>query len=76
MPQQPPAQSFGQVQPSPMQQSIARIYEACQAPPLAPAEYRAVFDILERAQGRPDKRKKKKASKIINKYKTICQEEN
>jgi len=28
------------------QQSIARIYEACQAPPLAPAEYRAVFEIL------------------------------
>ncbi len=33
-------------QPSAMQQSIARIYEACQAPPLAPAEYRAVFEIL------------------------------
>ncbi len=33
-------------QPSPMQQSIARIYEACQAPALAPAEYRAVFDVL------------------------------
>ena len=32
--------------PSAMQQSIARIYEACQAPPLAPAEYRAVFEIL------------------------------
>ncbi len=31
---------------SQMQQSIARIYEACQAPPLAPAEYRAVFEIL------------------------------
>lgn len=33
-------------QPSPMQQSIARIYEACQAPALAPAEYRAVFDVM------------------------------
>ena len=33
-------------QASTMQQSIARIYEACQAPPLAPAEYRAVFEIL------------------------------
>ncbi len=43
---QPPAPAFGQTQPSPMQQSIARIYEACQAPPLAPAEYRAVFDII------------------------------
>jgi NYN domain len=31
---------------SQMQNSIARIYEACQAPPLAPAEYRAVFEIL------------------------------
>ena len=29
-----------------MQQSIARIYEACQAPPLAPAEYRATFEVL------------------------------
>ena len=43
-----PVQKFGQTQPSQMQQSIARIYEACQAPPLAPAEYRAVFDILAR----------------------------
>ncbi len=48
-PQPPqPTQSFGQQQPSAMQQSIARIYEACQAPPLAPAEYRCVFDILAR----------------------------
>lgn len=31
---------------SQMQNSIARIYEACQAPTLAPAEYRAVFEIL------------------------------
>lgn len=33
-------------QPSATQQSIARIYEACQAPALAPAEYRAVFEVL------------------------------
>jgi hypothetical protein len=32
--------------PSPIQQSIARIQEACQAPPLAPQEYRALFEIM------------------------------
>ena len=41
-----PLQPQASPQPSAMQQSIARIYEACQAPPLAPAEYRAVFEIL------------------------------
>ena len=50
--QQPPAtrvqarEAMPASQPSAMQQSIARIYEACQAPPLAPAEYRAVFEVL------------------------------
>jgi NYN domain len=29
-----------------IQQSVARIYEACQAPPLSPPEYRALFDIM------------------------------
>ncbi|PPC82469.1 MAG: NYN domain-containing protein [Hyphomicrobium sp.] len=29
-----------------IQQSIARIHEACQAPALAPAEYRVLFDIM------------------------------
>lgn len=29
-----------------IQQSIARIHEACQAPALAPAEYRVLFDVL------------------------------
>jgi hypothetical protein len=29
-----------------IQQSIARIHEACQAPPLAPQEYRALFEIM------------------------------
>ena len=29
-----------------MQQSIARIHEACQAPPLAPPEYRALFEVM------------------------------
>jgi hypothetical protein len=32
--------------PSPIQQSIARIQEACQAPPLAPQEYRLLFEIM------------------------------
>jgi hypothetical protein len=32
--------------PSPIQQSIARIQEACQAPPLAPQEYRVLFEIM------------------------------
>jgi hypothetical protein len=31
---------------SPIQQSIARIQEACQAPPLAPPEYRLLFEIM------------------------------
>lgn len=29
-----------------IQQSIARIHEACKAPPLAPPEYRALFEII------------------------------
>ena len=32
--------------PSSIQQSIARIHEACQAPPLAPPEYRALFEVM------------------------------
>jgi len=32
--------------PSPIQQAIARIQEACQAPPLAPQEYRVLFEIM------------------------------
>jgi hypothetical protein len=35
-----------QIQQTQMQQSIARIYEACQAPPLSPPEYRALFDCM------------------------------
>jgi hypothetical protein len=31
---------------SAIQQSIARIHEACQAPPLAPPEYRALFEVM------------------------------
>jgi hypothetical protein len=29
-----------------LQQSIARIHEACQAPPLSPPEYRALFEVM------------------------------
>ncbi|MDX2306943.1 MAG: NYN domain-containing protein [Hyphomicrobium sp.] len=31
---------------SSIQQSITRIHEACQAPPLAPPEYRVLFDVM------------------------------
>lgn len=31
-----------------LQQSIARIHEACQAPPFSPPEYRALFEIMAR----------------------------
>jgi hypothetical protein len=31
-----------------IQQSIARIHEACQAPPLSPPEYRVLFDVMAR----------------------------
>lgn len=53
--QQPHAHDTGRMQPaatetaesaSALQQSIARIHEACQAPPLSPPEYRALFDIM------------------------------
>ena len=32
--------------PAAVQQSIARIQEACQAPPLAPPEYRLLFEVM------------------------------
>lgn len=31
---------------SAIQQSVARIHEACQAPPLSPPEYRVLFDVM------------------------------
>ena len=40
----PPQRSAEQA--TAIQQSIARIHEACQAPALAPAEYRVLFDVL------------------------------
>lgn len=46
-PQQPPApQQRTADQATQIQQSIARIHEACQAPALAPAEYRVLFDVM------------------------------
>ena len=43
-PQQPSARSVDQA--SQIQQSIARIHEACQAPPLSPPEYRVLFEVM------------------------------
>ncbi len=40
----PPQRSAEQA--TAIQQSIARIHEACQAPALAPAEYRVMFDVM------------------------------
>jgi len=40
----PPARSADQA--SQIQQSIARIHEACQAPPLSPPEYRVLFEVM------------------------------
>jgi hypothetical protein len=45
-PRAEPAASQRLDPPSPIQQSIARIQEACQAPPLAPQEYRVLFEIM------------------------------
>src|SRR5690606_38225569 len=44
----PAAQSPGRSAESAtsLQQSIARIHEACRAPPLSPPEYRALFELL------------------------------
>jgi hypothetical protein len=41
---QVPARSVDQA--SQIQQSIARIHEACQAPPLSPPEYRVLFEVM------------------------------
>ena len=41
------AEAQGHAQPGPnIQQSIARIHEACKAPPLAPPEYRLLFELI------------------------------
>jgi hypothetical protein len=56
-PQQPLAQNYAARpaapqppraadQASQIQQSIARIHEACQAPPLSPPEYRVLFEVM------------------------------
>ena len=42
----PPAQPRSAEAAQVLQQSIARIHEACQAPPLAPPEYRVLFECM------------------------------
>ncbi len=42
----PPAAARPKEGASAIQQSIARIHEACQAPPLAPPEYRTLFEVM------------------------------
>ena len=42
----PPARQGLSQQTTKLQQSITRIHEACQAPPLAPPEYRQLFELL------------------------------
>ena len=46
--QQQPSQTAARTadQASQIQQSIARIHEACQAPPLSPPEYRVLFEVM------------------------------
>jgi hypothetical protein len=44
--QQPAPAPQRQEAPNGVEQSIARIQEACQAPPLAPPEYRLLFEIM------------------------------
>lgn len=45
-PMNPASSSRSPDQATQIQQSIARIHEACQAPALAPAEYRVLFDVM------------------------------
>jgi hypothetical protein len=45
-PQRAPAQPRSAEAAQVLQQSIARIHEACQAPPLSPPEYRVLFDCM------------------------------
>ncbi len=42
----PPARSQANSQALAIQQAVAKIYEACQAPPLSPPEYRILFDVM------------------------------
>ncbi len=42
----PPAPPKGAENAAALQQSIARIHEACQAPPLSPPEYRTLFEAM------------------------------
>ena len=45
-PAPPPQAPRAADQASQIQQSIARIHEACQAPPLSPPEYRVLFEVM------------------------------
>ena len=45
-PQPPRRQNLAQASATHLQQSVARIHEACQAPPLAPPEYKMLFELL------------------------------
>ncbi len=45
-PQAPPQMQRPAEPAATIQQSIARIHEACQAPPLAPPEYRMLFEVM------------------------------
>ncbi|MEQ1695907.1 MAG: NYN domain-containing protein [Hyphomicrobiaceae bacterium] len=51
-PQQPAPQQRAQSQTAiAIQQAVARIYDACQAPPLSPPEYRALFEVIAQEIG-------------------------
>src|SRR5919109_5314410 len=43
---QQPSSARGTESATALQQSIARIHDACQAPPLSPPEYRALFEVI------------------------------
>lgn len=43
---EPASSNLSQERASTLQQSIAQIHKACEAPPLSPPEYRAIFKIL------------------------------
>jgi hypothetical protein len=45
-PQGPPQSARGAENATQLQQSIARIHDACQAPPLSPPEYRVLFEVM------------------------------
>jgi uncharacterized LabA/DUF88 family protein len=46
LPPRPRSQNLAQSSAQHLQQSVAKIHEACQAPPLAPPEYKMLFELL------------------------------